>query len=86
MSSKNSTVPAPAAKASIFWLVDAKASAGTILRSVSRTMFHSFTLSAPNRMTARELCELNAEGVSRIASRISASTSAVGIGRVLVSA
>lgn len=47
--------------------------------------FQNFTLSAPNRITARELCELNEDGASLMASSIRAVVSACDSGRFLPS-
>ncbi|MNV26072.1 hypothetical protein D3C71_1171860 [compost metagenome] len=85
VSMKNNTVPAPAAKLSIFFSVLAKASAGTILRSSSLARPQNFWLSAPNRITAREDCALKADGASRTACLIRWVVSFWLIGRFLPS-
>src|SRR5690606_27190967 len=62
-SSKNSTVPTPAANEASFCSVAPNASAGTSGRSASRVKAQNFSLSAPNRIIAREDCELNEDGL-----------------------
>ena len=68
-------MPTPAANEASFCSVAPKASAGTSGRSDSRTSSQKRSLCAPNRITAREDCELNEDGLQRMASLIRASIS-----------
>ncbi|MOA55704.1 hypothetical protein D3C78_1795410 [compost metagenome] len=52
------------------------------MRTASIVRSHSLTLSAPNRITARELCELNDEGLCLIASWINVANSSLEADRL----